>query len=293
MGTGESMSIRIPKWMACVGILVLASATSATAQERVGEAVKINTAVIGVEGEKTEGDAVYRDELVRANATGLGQFEFHDGTRLAVGPNASVVIDKYVLGAGGTVKKLTIRATKGTFRFIGGRSPPGAYTILTPAGTLGIRGTADEVQILEDGRVIIVHLEGESEFCFDEKDLALREDTIAITPTADMPVSDRVNCRVLSNPCDFIIADKKKRTISEPKPVSDAAVDPDTFPILRDDKELVGGFKLNVFGCGLAQASASAASPALAAALVGAGIIGAIVVISNTKDDDDEPATAP
>jgi hypothetical protein len=85
-------------------------------------------------------DAVHRDERVRANASGVGQFQFDDGTKLAVGPNASVVIDKYVLGEGGELKKLTVRATKGTFRFISGKSSPSAYTIVTPAGTMGIRG---------------------------------------------------------------------------------------------------------------------------------------------------------
>jgi len=50
------------------------------------------------------------------------------------------VIDKYVLGEGGKLKKLTVRATKGTFRFISGTSAPSAYTIVTPAGTMGIRG---------------------------------------------------------------------------------------------------------------------------------------------------------
>ena len=72
---------------------------------------------------------MHREELVRANASGVGQFQFHDGTKLAIGPNASVKIDKFVLGEGGKVKKLTIRATKGTFRWISGKSPSSAYTL--------------------------------------------------------------------------------------------------------------------------------------------------------------------
>jgi hypothetical protein len=108
--------------------------------ERVGQAVKINVTVTGDAGAIDTGDAVHRNERVRANASGLGQFEFRDGTKLAIGPNANVVIDKFVLGEGGTVKKLTIKATKGTFRFIAGRSSSKAYTIVTPAGTLGVRG---------------------------------------------------------------------------------------------------------------------------------------------------------
>jgi hypothetical protein len=115
-------------------------APAAIAAEKVGNAVKINVTVTGAAGSMSTGDAVHREELVRANASGVGQFQFHDGTKLAIGPNASVKIDRFVLGEGGKVKKLTIRATKGTFRWISGKSPSSAYTIVTPAGTLGVRG---------------------------------------------------------------------------------------------------------------------------------------------------------
>ena len=124
--------------------IVLASLTglalNSNAAEKVGNAVKINVVITGNSGVMSTGDPVHRDERVRANASGVGQFQFDDGSKLAVGPNATVVIDKYVLGEGGKLKKLTVRATKGTFRFISGKSAPSAYTIVTPAGTMGIRG---------------------------------------------------------------------------------------------------------------------------------------------------------
>src|SRR5215208_2916766 len=80
--------------------IVLASltgiVTNSSAAEKVGQAVKINVTVTGDAGSMSTGDAVHRDERVRANASGVGQFQFDDGTKLAVGPNATVVIDKYV-----------------------------------------------------------------------------------------------------------------------------------------------------------------------------------------------------
>ena len=133
--------MRMLRWMLGATLCGLAGIVStAGAAEKVGQAVKINVTVTGAAGSMSTGDPVHRSERVRANASGLGQFEFDDGTKLAIGPNANVVIDKFVLGEGGQLKKLTIRATKGTFRFISGRSPPKAYTIVTPAGTLGVRG---------------------------------------------------------------------------------------------------------------------------------------------------------
>jgi hypothetical protein len=124
---------------AMMGALISVSSISHSA-EKVGQAVKIDVTVTGNAGSIDTGDPVHRNERVRADASGLGQFEFRDGTKLAIGPNANVVIDKFVLGEGGTVKKLTIKATKGTFRFISGRGSSKAYTIVTPAGTLGVRG---------------------------------------------------------------------------------------------------------------------------------------------------------
>jgi hypothetical protein len=128
-------------WILCAGICGLTGIVSAaTAAEKVGNAVKINVTITGGAGPMSTGDPVHRDERVRANASGVGQFRFEDGTKLAIGPNATVVIDKFVLGEGGKVKKLTVRVTKGTLRLIGGQSSPKAYTIVTPAGTMGIRG---------------------------------------------------------------------------------------------------------------------------------------------------------
>jgi hypothetical protein len=120
--------------------LLAGIAANGNAAEKVGQAVKINVTVTGGSGPMTTGDAVHRDERVRANASGLGQFQFNDGTKLAIGPNATVVIDKYVLGKGGKVQKLSVKLTKGTLRFIGGGSSSKAYSITTPAGTMGIRG---------------------------------------------------------------------------------------------------------------------------------------------------------
>jgi hypothetical protein len=135
------MSIRrMPLLFGTMLALLTGIVPNSSAAEKVGQAIKINVTVTGAAGPMSTGDAVHRDERVRANASGVGQFQFDDGTKLAVGPNASVVIDKYVLGEGGKLKKLTVRATKGTFRFISGKSSPSAYTIVTPAGTMGIRG---------------------------------------------------------------------------------------------------------------------------------------------------------
>ncbi|MGO8388817.1 hypothetical protein ACC853_37190, partial [Rhizobium johnstonii] len=65
---------------------------------------------------------VHRNERIMTSQSWLGQFVFLDGTKLAVGWGSSVVIDKYVFDDSQSVKKLTIRAANGTFRWVSGNS---------------------------------------------------------------------------------------------------------------------------------------------------------------------------
>ena len=66
------------------------------AAQEVGEAVLIKTQVTGASGPLTVKGPVHRDERIRTSKSGLGQFVFLDGTKLAVGWGSSVVIDKFV-----------------------------------------------------------------------------------------------------------------------------------------------------------------------------------------------------
>jgi hypothetical protein len=127
--------------------VALCGPVPAIAAEQVGEAVLIRTAVTGQTGPLVVKDPVHRDERIRTSNSGLGQFVFRDGTKLAVGWGSSVVIDKFVFDDSKSVKKLSIKAAKGTFRWISGNSKSSAYEILTPAGTIGVRGTVFDFYI--------------------------------------------------------------------------------------------------------------------------------------------------
>src|SRR5215212_4989592 len=131
------------------GTVVVASSLASIPvfAETVGKAVSVRTIVTGANGELQRSDPVNRDERIGTNNTGLGQFQFIDGTKLAVGPNATIVIDEYVLGSGNLVKRLALNTTKGALRWISGKSPSSAYEIATPMGTLGVRGTAVDLYV--------------------------------------------------------------------------------------------------------------------------------------------------
>jgi hypothetical protein len=200
---------------------LLSAPPGAAAAERVGEAVRISVQVQGGGGALAAGDAIHRDETIRSNASGTGAFLFADGTKLAVGPNSSIVIDDYVYKSG-KAGKLAIGATKGTLRWISGTSDHSAYRIETPSGTLGVRGTAFDVYVGPDGLTAVTLLTGAAEFC------------------------NARGCRSLTRRCDVLIA-RPNGDITEPRGiVRDLGIGrrgEDVFPFLAGKAWLPRGFK--------------------------------------------------
>jgi hypothetical protein len=142
------MARRNGKYLSFAGTLAfgmtLALSGTAGALEPSGHAVAVDPAVNGAGpgGRRLielEGAVFMGDEIV-ASAVGLAQIRFIDDTRLVIGPNSRLKIDSFVFNADNTAKNVTINAIKGTFRFISGKSPSGAYNIRTPSSTIGIRG---------------------------------------------------------------------------------------------------------------------------------------------------------
>ncbi|WP_064683203.1 FecR family protein [Rhizobium bangladeshense] len=175
------------------------SAQASSAAEPVGQAVLVKTEVTGQAGPIEVNSSVHRDERIRTSQSGLGQFLFRDGTKLAVGWGSSVVIDKYVFDDTQSVRKLTIKAAKGTFRWVSGNSNSSAYQILTPAGTIGVRGTAFDFYVGPDGTTAVVLLNGAASFCGPGgcRQLQQRCDCVVAKPNGDMTAAGRVDRNVL------------------------------------------------------------------------------------------------
>jgi len=139
-----------------VRTVVIASALaviggSAFGAERVGSTIAAQSTVRGegAVGERViaTADPIYRDERLRSNLTGLGEFQLGDGTKLVLGRNASLVIDRYVIGGGSKAKTITLKLISGSARFVTGASDKRAYKIVTPQGTIGVRGTAFDLTV--------------------------------------------------------------------------------------------------------------------------------------------------
>ncbi|MCX7304388.1 MAG: FecR domain-containing protein [Hyphomicrobiales bacterium] len=180
----------------------------AVSAEQIGEATLVKTSVTGNGRTLAARSAVNRDERIRTSSAGLGEFVFRDGTKLAVGANSSVVIDKFVFGGSDSVKSMSVNAVKGSFRWISGGSNSSAYKIATPAGTIGIRGTAFDIYIGAGGKTAVVLLKGSVRFCGTN------------------------GCRDLRRRCDFVVA-TPGGGVSDP-----ARVSRDALKGLKDDRAL-------------------------------------------------------
>jgi len=87
------------------------------------------------------GSAVFEDDKI-VTGSGNVQIIFVDDTKLVVGPNSTLVIDRFLLRGGNKAGKFSVAALRGTFRFISGHMAKSAYDIKTANATIGIRGTA-------------------------------------------------------------------------------------------------------------------------------------------------------
>ena len=148
-----------------VAFTTVVTTSALAAPEAVGTATLIRTAVSGDSGSIEEKQPIHRDERIRTSKSGLGEFLFRDGTKLAVGWGSVVTVDKFVFDDANSAKKVTIRAAKGTFRWISGHSKSTAYEIVTPAGTIGVRGTKFDFYVGGDGTTAVVMLNGSTRFC--------------------------------------------------------------------------------------------------------------------------------
>ncbi len=138
-------------------LLMVAFATTSIAQDarNIGTAVEIKNQVTAAEQNKASRRLARRDpvrelEVLETARDANGEFVLNDNTKLALGPNARLALDKFVYdpnkGAGG---KVTINFAKGAFRFITGNSSKEAYEIKTPTVSLGVRGTVIDGYVVD------------------------------------------------------------------------------------------------------------------------------------------------
>jgi len=105
-------------------------------------------------GHAKVGDLVYRGDIVQTGPDGALGITFADGSSFSVSANAKMEINEFIYDPKGQNNSTLLSLSKGTFSFIAGNvAHTGDMKVATPIGTMGIRGTAPRVQILDDGTV--------------------------------------------------------------------------------------------------------------------------------------------
>lgn len=144
-------------------------AEAASAPE-IGTTVAVKNQVM-VESEAAErrrlrkGGKVHQEEVVETAKAALAEIQLLDDTKLAVGPGARVVLDKFVYDPKAAPGSIAINLSKGAFRFISGSSPSTAYQIRTPTASMGVRGTVFDVYVAPSGETAVLLHEGAVDVC--------------------------------------------------------------------------------------------------------------------------------
>ena len=191
---------------------------------------------------------VFMGDVVKTGARGTAQILFLDDTKLAVGPNSDITIDKFIYSGGQTAKQVTINVTQGAFRFITGLSAKNAYTINTPTATIGVRGTKWEGVVDTDGVFKATVFEGAIRVCNKEKPrrtcivMSQSCDTVTIDPAGKIDRVPNIYQRTALLGQDYAFAFRENRLLTEFRADSGSCntpnYDPSPTPSGHDDSPL-------------------------------------------------------
>jgi hypothetical protein len=130
-----------------MALLIPRPATAADEQVGVNSAVNpagTGTPPSGPTRQLMIGQDVVFKERVDTTSVGQTQIMFLDESSMSVGPNSDMVIDEFVYDPKANTGKLAMSATRGVFRYVGGKISKleGGVTVDTPVASIGIRGGA-------------------------------------------------------------------------------------------------------------------------------------------------------
>ena len=155
----------------CLGAAMFAvgPAVAQGAAPEIGTAIAIKRTVTAKLGEDQRtlaaGARVHRTEYLETGPEALAELRLDDQTKLALGPNAGLKLDDFVIGKSDGVTTIGVNMVKGTFRFLTGSQDSKAYKIETPSATIGVRGTVFDVYVDGNGDTLVLLHEGEVDIC--------------------------------------------------------------------------------------------------------------------------------
>lgn len=97
------------------------------------------------------GDNIQKGDVVQTAGSSSVAIVFTDGTTFSLSANARMVLDEFIYNAAGGNNSAVVSLVQGTFSFVAGQvAKNGDMKVETPVATMGIRGTAVQVEISAD-----------------------------------------------------------------------------------------------------------------------------------------------
>ena len=161
--------LRVALVLLSVGLCYSGPARGQGAADMIGQTAAVKDIVTGRIEAATRrlkrGDAVYSNETIATNVNSVAQFVLIDKSKLAVGPNSKIVLDKFVYDARKGKGDIVLNVGKGALRFISGISSSSSYTIKTPHASIGVRGTVVDVYVHPNGEAAVALVRGGIRVC--------------------------------------------------------------------------------------------------------------------------------
>src|SRR5262245_31650256 len=151
-----------------VGLAAVATMLPGSALARVGVTSGADGDPLGKPPNEAErilriGIDMQANEVVTTKANDRAHLVFLDGSALTVGPNARLVIDKFVYDPNTQTGELAVNVSVGVLRVVGGKiSKKTPITITTPSSTIGIRGGIAHIKVTTSGQSTATFLFGTS-----------------------------------------------------------------------------------------------------------------------------------
>jgi len=112
-----------------------------------------------------QGQNVALGDVITTEASGEVQLLFQDETKIAISSNSRLIIENILFNSSNTASTFAVSAVGGAFRFLSGNSEKSTYSINTPNGTMGIRGTVFDFNVFPAGELGLVTFLGEVRLC--------------------------------------------------------------------------------------------------------------------------------
>ena len=161
------MSFTMRALPVCAALTLVTVGASAANDARIGGVIQKDfTGATGMVVGSAAKDLYYRDEVysgetVATPGNGSTALLFQDATRLQLGANSTVVLDRFVYDPDSQQGDASIKFSKGIFRWVTGEiKNKEAVKLATPTATLTIRGTDFKLFVGSDGTSILEVLDG-------------------------------------------------------------------------------------------------------------------------------------